>query len=121
MNLMRRDLEKRFGRMEGEINAAASAQRLVLRAIAMRLPDVEPGVACKGTALESITYQVRNKAFLFVGRSGSDHHSLIRSISAAAFTREISLPPAPSPWDGDSQKKGSLLPCARARGRESSL
>ncbi len=30
MNLMRRDLEKRFGRMEGEINAAASAQRLIL-------------------------------------------------------------------------------------------
>lgn len=30
MNLMRRDLEKRFGRMEGEIAAAASAQRLVL-------------------------------------------------------------------------------------------
>lgn len=33
----------------------------------MKLPDVEVGVACKGTALESTTYNVRKKAFLFVG------------------------------------------------------
>src|SRR5215470_18046212 len=39
----------------------------VLRSIATRLPDVEQGIACKGTALESVTYQVRKKAFLFVG------------------------------------------------------
>jgi hypothetical protein len=38
-----------------------------LAAIAMRLPDVVTGVACKGTALESTTYNTRNKAFLFVG------------------------------------------------------
>ena len=39
----------------------------LLRSFAARLPDVEQGIACKGTALESVTFQVRKKAFLFVG------------------------------------------------------
>lgn len=38
-----------------------------LRAIAQRLADVEEGVACKGTALESIHFTTRGKAFLFIG------------------------------------------------------
>jgi len=42
-----------------------------LRSIASRLPDVEQGIACKGTSLESVTWQVRKKAFLFVGPSAA--------------------------------------------------
>lgn len=37
-----------------------------LRSIALALPKVEQGVACAGTALESSTYRIGNKAFLFV-------------------------------------------------------
>ena len=39
-----------------------------LDAIARALPDVERGVACAGTPLESRTYLVRRKSFLFVGK-----------------------------------------------------
>ena len=34
--------------------------------IALALADVEQGIACAGTALESRTYRTRKKAFLFV-------------------------------------------------------
>jgi YjbR protein len=40
-----------------------------LRAAALRLPDVEEGIACKGTAIESRTFKVHKKAFLFVRRA----------------------------------------------------
>jgi hypothetical protein len=36
--------------------------------IALALPDVEQGIACAGTSLESRTYQTRKKAFLFVAK-----------------------------------------------------
>lgn len=39
-----------------------------LGSIALALADVEQGVACAGTALESRTYQVRKKSFLFVSK-----------------------------------------------------
>jgi hypothetical protein len=38
-----------------------------LRPIAMALGDVEEGIACKGTAIESSTFKANKKAFLFVG------------------------------------------------------
>jgi hypothetical protein len=38
-----------------------------LRSFASKLPDVEEGIACEGTALEKVTYKVRKKAFLFLG------------------------------------------------------
>ena len=47
-----------------------------LRAIALRYPEVQEGIACKGTALESTSYQVRKKAFLFV--SGAREPCTIR-------------------------------------------
>jgi len=37
-----------------------------LRKCALAHPDVEEGIACKGTALESSTFKARKKAFLFV-------------------------------------------------------
>lgn len=37
-----------------------------LRKLALGHPDVEEGIACKGTALESSTFKVRKKAFLFL-------------------------------------------------------
>jgi hypothetical protein len=37
-----------------------------LRAIASRLPDVEAGIACKGTAAECVTCKVNKRAFLFL-------------------------------------------------------
>jgi hypothetical protein len=40
-----------------------------LRIIALRFPEAQEGIACAGTALESRTVKVRNKAFLFVGKN----------------------------------------------------
>ena len=40
-----------------------------LRKIALAFPEVEEGIACKGTAIECATFKVRGKAFLFVGRA----------------------------------------------------
>jgi hypothetical protein len=39
----------------------------VLKKLAMRLPHVEEGIACAGTALESPTVTAGGKAFLFLG------------------------------------------------------
>jgi|SRR5262245_5302344 len=36
--------------------------------IALALPEVERGIACAGTQLESRTYQTGKKAFLFVAK-----------------------------------------------------
>ena len=36
-----------------------------LRQAALCHPDVEEGLACEGTAIESATYKVKGKAFLF--------------------------------------------------------
>lgn len=36
--------------------------------IASALPDVEQGIACAGTSLESRTFHVKGKAFLFISR-----------------------------------------------------
>jgi hypothetical protein len=35
--------------------------------IALRLPQVEKGVACEGTSVERSTFKVHKKAFLFLG------------------------------------------------------
>jgi hypothetical protein len=40
----------------------------VLDTAAKTLPNTDEGVACAGTALESRTYRVNKKSFLFVGR-----------------------------------------------------
>jgi hypothetical protein len=37
-----------------------------LRKAALRQPDVEQAIACRGTALESASFKVRGKAFLFL-------------------------------------------------------
>lgn len=37
-----------------------------LGSIALALPDVEEGIACAGTSLESRTYSVKKRNFLFV-------------------------------------------------------
>lgn len=41
-----------------------------LRTIALRYPLAELGIACQGTALESSTVKVRDKAFLFMSGAG---------------------------------------------------
>ena len=38
-----------------------------LRKLALKLPETADGIACKGTAIECKTVQVRKKAFLFLG------------------------------------------------------
>ena len=39
----------------------------VLGTIALRLPDVEKGIACEGTSVERSTFKINKKAFLFLG------------------------------------------------------
>jgi hypothetical protein len=44
---------------------------MALRQLALRYPEAEEGIACAGTALETCTVKVRNKAFLFVGTTAA--------------------------------------------------
>src|SRR5689334_24763909 len=55
-----------------------------LAAIALALPGVEQGIACAGTALESRTYLVEKKAFLFVSRE----HARLKLGSSIADARK---------------------------------
>ena len=40
-----------------------------LRELALRYPEAQEGISCAGTALEKPTVMVRNKAFLFLGKT----------------------------------------------------
>ena len=55
-----------------------------LVAIAKKLPATEEAIACKGTALESRSFKIAGKAFLFVGPK----HALVK---AGAKWRKIDL------------------------------
>ena len=48
--------------------------------IALALPDVEQGIACAGTSLESRTYQVKKKSFLFISKDQAR-----KKLDASAF------------------------------------
>ena len=41
-----------------------------LRALALRYPEAQQGIACQGTALQSISFKARDKAFLFISGAG---------------------------------------------------
>lgn len=58
-----------------------------LRAAAMKLPGVEEGVACEGTAIEKRTVKVNGKAFLFLG-TGDAMLKLDGSLTAATKLAE---------------------------------
>ena len=45
----------------------ASEPMKALRALALRYPEAQEGVACEGTPLEKRTVKARNKAFVFLG------------------------------------------------------
>ncbi len=58
--------------------------------LALALPDVEEGVACKGTAIQSVTCKVKGKAFLFL-RPGNMMLKLEESTDQATeLSRETS-------------------------------
>jgi predicted DNA-binding protein (MmcQ/YjbR family) len=40
-----------------------------LRKLALKYPEAEEGIACKGTAIECTTFKARGKAFLFLART----------------------------------------------------
>src|SRR5947209_8199382 len=40
-----------------------------LRKLALKYPEVEEGIACKGTVVECATFKARGKAFLFLART----------------------------------------------------
>jgi hypothetical protein len=46
-----------------------AAPEKALRTMALRYPEAEEGVACKGTALECSAFQARKKTFMFMGRA----------------------------------------------------
>jgi hypothetical protein len=65
-----------------------------LGTIALALPDVEQGLACAGTALESRTYMTRKKAFLFV----SKEQARLKLDSSAAEARKLGFPVGAKGW-----------------------
>ncbi len=64
--------------MPRPLNKSAQA----LRSIALKLPDTAEGIACAGTAVESLTITIRGKAFLFI-RSEDARFKLKDSLPAA--------------------------------------
>jgi hypothetical protein len=58
-----------IGRTMAQPKKAGGGFETALRTAALRLPGVEEGVACEGTAVESRTFKVRKKSFLFVRRA----------------------------------------------------
>jgi YjbR len=55
----------------------------VLRRFALQLPETDEGIACEGTALESVTVKRKNKAFLFL-RATEARLKLASSLPEAA-------------------------------------
>lgn len=60
-----------------------------LRAIATRHKDVDESVACKGTALESITFNRGTKSFLFLGRKGGFHVIRLKLLASEAEAKRL--------------------------------
>ncbi len=63
--------------------------RGLMQSLAMKHPGVELGVACKGTSIESTTYNTRNKAFLFVG----SRDARLKRAVAGWIKIDLSAPP----------------------------
>jgi len=62
--------------------------------IALALPEVEQGVACAGTALESRTYHVKKKSFLFV----SKEQARMKLDASASEARKLGLAVGANGW-----------------------
>lgn len=65
-----------------------------LEAIAERIPDVSRSVACKGTALESTTFNAGGKAFLFVGAT----HARFKLAASIADAKAAGLDVGAGGW-----------------------
>ena len=55
----------------------------ILRAAALKLPDAQESIACKGTAAECVTVQAKKKNFLFLKRENEIMLKLRESIPEA--------------------------------------
>ncbi len=73
------------------MSAAAAAK---LGAIARALAGVDEGVACAGTKLESRTFRVANKAFLFV----SAKHARLKLAASASDAKQLGFDVGASGW-----------------------
>ena len=62
--------------------------------IALALPDVEKGIACAGTALESRTYQTGKKAFLFVAKT----QARLKLEESAQQAEKLGFPAGANGW-----------------------
>jgi len=49
-----------------------------LRKFAMKMPDAEEGVACKGTVIEQVTAKINKKAFLYLGNVGGQGSGMLK-------------------------------------------
>lgn len=65
-----------------------------LRSIALALPGVDEGIACAGTALESRTYRVNEKSFLFV----SEKTARLKLSASCAEARRLGCEVGASGW-----------------------
>jgi len=83
--------------------------------MALRLPGVDQGIACAGTAIESRTFLVRKKAFLFLsdkqlrlklGRSVADAKQRGFTVGAAGWLKldldELPAQPILKAWIAES-------------------
>ncbi|HEY8078429.1 MAG TPA: hypothetical protein VIF62_30075 [Labilithrix sp.] len=66
----------------------------LFRRLASQLPDVEEGVACAGTALESRTYAAKKKTFLFVGKE----HARLKLDASAKEAKKLGFAVGANGW-----------------------
>ncbi len=65
-----------------------------LAALAAALPGTEQGIACAGTALESRTFHIRRKTFLFL----SKRQARLKLDASAPEARALGLPVGANRW-----------------------
>lgn len=65
-----------------------------LAVLAAALPDTEQGLACAGTSLESRTFHVRRKTFLFLSRT----QARLKLDASAAEARKLGIPVGANGW-----------------------
>jgi hypothetical protein len=65
-----------------------------LAAIALALPDVETGLACAGTSLESRTFAAAGKVFLFLGTT----EARLKLAACAGEAKDLGFSPGATGW-----------------------
>src|SRR5512143_2816555 len=71
--------------------SAENRSTQALRTIALRYPEANEGIACKGTAVEGPRFDARNKAFLFLRLAGNSYVAMVKLGDSQAEATRLGL------------------------------